>query len=351
MKALLFVVALAALAEAKPTDDAKATYTAQLAAGHAAQHAQKWDDAVAAFTKALAAVPDDPTALTELGWTQYLRGDLAAALAATQKAVRSDGAPEVRGAALYNLGLIAEKQGDKARAIAAYTESLKVRPHSVVRAALAKLDAKAAAASDPFAAVAMVKIKSIDAFCAAQPSQPELGEDGCTCGEEAIAGIDAFEITRRCHTGGGQPATEQHWLAWKTDSTWYATATPIAEPTVSRRCGYQAALTGVEQGKRQVITLAAEGTCGDGFNDDSWTERALIVVGKRGKAPVATPPIVIARREVLTREQKEQPPVVDFSLAATWRANGSLELSGKTKGLDPSAAHDLVGPHALSIVR
>lgn len=346
-----WLILVPALAHAKPTEQAKADYRAQVAAGHTAQHARKWDDAVAAFTKALVAVPDDPTALTELGWTQYLKGDLAAALAATQKAVGSDGAPEIRGAALYNLGLIVEKQGDKPRAIDAYARSLKLRPNSVVRAALAKLDAKAAAATDPFAAVAMVPIESIDAFCAAQVAHPELGEDRCTCGDEPIAGIDAFEVQRTCATGGGQPAAEQRWLAWKTGSAWYATAAPIAEPTVSRRCGFQATLTGVQQGRRQVITMASEGICGDGFNDDSWTESSLFVVGLRGKTPVATPPIVTARKETRTRDERAQPSAVDIQLKASWGADGALTLSGRTKGLDASEAHDLVGRHVLSLDR
>ena len=151
---LLAIVRLAAAGAAQAAPKAKATvspevhkkYGELMALGHKSQQKKDWKSAIGAFEKAVEAVPDDPAALTELGWTAYLAKDLDKAEAATKRAVASDGAPNIRGAALYNLGLIAEARHDTKGAIAAYIASIKARPHSVVRAALAKLDMAAAAA-------------------------------------------------------------------------------------------------------------------------------------------------------------------------------------------------------------
>ena len=59
------------------------------------------------------------TVLGELGWTAYLMKDYAKAKDATQKAIAHQPAPNIRGAALYNLGLIDEAQHDTAGAVAA----------------------------------------------------------------------------------------------------------------------------------------------------------------------------------------------------------------------------------------
>src|SRR5215470_3007299 len=126
MRALAVVVLLTLPALADPKG--------LLRKGRDLQGAKKYAEAIAAFEEALKLQPDDPTVLGELGWTAYLMKDYAKAKDATQKAIARQPAPNIRGAALYNLGLIDEAKGDTAGAVTAYTESLRARPNATVRA-------------------------------------------------------------------------------------------------------------------------------------------------------------------------------------------------------------------------
>jgi Tfp pilus assembly protein PilF len=164
---LLSTTATSALADAPPslTPDAKAHYKTALAKARKLQAAKKYADATAAFNDALAAAPGDATVLGELGWTAYLAKDYKTAEEITRKAVAAQAVPNVRGATLYNLGLIQEQNGDKAGAIASYAASLKARPNAVVAARLKTLDANAAAAADPYAPHALTGYASIAELC------------------------------------------------------------------------------------------------------------------------------------------------------------------------------------------
>jgi len=125
---------------AAPTDADVKRYQAIMDEG--AKAAKKGDHAgaVAAFDRALAIKPNDQAALTDQGWSAFQMHALDRAEAITRKAIAAGGDPRRTAAAQYNLGRILEERGNKAGAIAAYQESLKLRPNRVVSARLAGLD-------------------------------------------------------------------------------------------------------------------------------------------------------------------------------------------------------------------
>jgi tetratricopeptide (TPR) repeat protein len=108
----------------------------------AAKAAKKGDHAGAltAYDRALAIRPNDQAALTDQGWSAFQLHALDRAEAITRRAIAAAGDPRRTAAAQYNLGRILEERGNKAGAVAAYQESLKLRPNRAVSARLASLD-------------------------------------------------------------------------------------------------------------------------------------------------------------------------------------------------------------------
>ena len=205
-------------------------YDAQLKKGRAAQGKKAYADAIAAFHACVKIAPGDATALGELGWTAYLKKDLALAESSTRQALAATGSPALRGAVLYNLGLIEEAKSDKPAAIAAYSQSLLVRPNGVVRATLAKLSPEAAAAFDPWKPVALAgPFASIEAYCKTTPkTTPEEFECECTTDDtKAIkralpAGILQVETVRHgCHAHASEAGEVDYGIAVKVASGWY----------------------------------------------------------------------------------------------------------------------------------
>ncbi len=131
------------------------TYRQGLSEGRKLHKAKDYAGAVKAFEKALAVNPDDPRALSELGYAAFFAKDYKYAEESTKKALDRSSDPELRGATLYNLGLIYEANGKNADAITAYMQSLEARPNRVVREALAKLDPTKAALYDPLKPIAL----------------------------------------------------------------------------------------------------------------------------------------------------------------------------------------------------
>lgn len=97
---------------------------------------RKGGGSIADLRAALAAIPDDPVALQELGLALYRNGDLKESEAATRRAIERTREPKLRAAALYNLGLLLEDRGDLAGALDAYRRSQQDRPHTAVAARL-----------------------------------------------------------------------------------------------------------------------------------------------------------------------------------------------------------------------
>lgn len=335
---------VAAAGKHEPSDADRAKYTKALAAGRAAQAKKDWKTAVARFSEAQLAIPDDATALGELGWTAFLAGNLDIAEQMTRKAIAAGGAPDPTGAAWFNLGLIEEKKGDKPAAIAAYTASLRLRPHGVVRAALARIDAKAAAAADPYQPVAMAPIASIDAWCKTQPQSDD--DTSCTCTHEALQ--PGFEhVVQGCAEKHREVGTDYHRLALRVGTAWFLTP-PVVTGSVNFHCSWDfLSTTGTAQGKRFVAELKEKGECSNGIHEDEWATTTIVAVGTRKGVAMATPPIGITRREKEVDEGKRLRDV-DLDVKFAWTAKG-FALTGKTTGIERGAATDLVGEHAVEL--
>ncbi len=107
-------------------------YARHLRSGRAHAKGKRWGEAVGEFEKALAAVPMDDRALSELGWAAFQAGDYDKAEKANADSVRVSSTPELKAASLYNLGRVAEAKKDVDRAAALYADSLVLRPNKAV---------------------------------------------------------------------------------------------------------------------------------------------------------------------------------------------------------------------------
>ena len=124
------------------TQAARKEYRRRLSTGRKLARARKWGEATVELEAALAAIPMDGRALSELGWAAFQAGDHARARKASADAVRVTSEPALKAASLYNLGRIAEAQGDATSAARSYTESLALRPSKTVVARLTALGGK-----------------------------------------------------------------------------------------------------------------------------------------------------------------------------------------------------------------
>ena len=351
---LLALITTAAYADApkKPALSAadQKAYKAALKKGRELEGKKQFPQAIAQFEAALQVAPDDAAALAEIGWTAFQAKDLKRAEQATKKALANQAAPNIRGAVLFNLGMIREAQNDKAGAIAAYKESLSVRPNAIVRAQLAKLDSSATTAEGLAAAALSSPHASIDAYCKTQPKTHNDGDVtlDCTCGEklDAPAAIAAFR--RTCQAG--QYGTVEYMIAIKDAAGFHVGA--LREYDFNRHCDESVTFKNVKaDGAQLLVEYAVEGGCEGGDISDDWTERDLVIINT-GKTPAMTTPLMLQRLEHHQEDafaDKPKPPVTvtDVALTYTWK-DGKLELTGKTKGLDKKEAGKLVGVHTLT---
>jgi len=139
---------------------ASKTYAAALGEGRAATRAKKYDDAVAAFDKALVAKPGDARALSERGYARLLAKDWAKATKDLERALEGTTDPDLMGPIYFNMGLVAEGKGDADAARVAFARSNAVKP---TKAAQSKLDGKSKC-------VAVVDRKKVKATVAANVS-------------------------------------------------------------------------------------------------------------------------------------------------------------------------------------
>lgn len=119
-------------------------YSASLSKGRQLADAGKIAEARQAFSDCLTIAPDDPTALSELGWIEMRAKELDQAEATTRKAIARAGTPNLRAASLFNLGMILSKRNDPKGATEALMSSLRLRPNATALAELRKLDPTAA---------------------------------------------------------------------------------------------------------------------------------------------------------------------------------------------------------------
>jgi tetratricopeptide (TPR) repeat protein len=347
-----------------PAADVLKQARALLSKGRKLEDKKQYAEAIAAFEALTKLVPDDAVALSELGFTAYLAKDLGKAETATRAALARQATPSVKGATLYNLGLIQEARGDKAGAIVSYLESLRVRPHAVVLARLAKLDATAAAALDPYRPAPLASVASVDAFCKALPAKDEAGF-ACGChhpeplrATKLAAPFDAVEVfTRTCeeNSPGREPFGDTtDYVAVKVGGAWYVDKLGVR--TYNHHCTTNATYDDATvTAGHLLLAYAEDGDCVGGDREGTWKVSRVAVLGVGpSQAASAMPVLAVRQHETEQTEMFDDPPgavktTADVELTLDWSTPGSLTVAGtKTVGLEKAAAKRLLGTHALA---
>ncbi len=117
---------------APPTKAVRRDFRGRMKQGRDLEKQGKHAEAMAEFEAALKLVPNNPRALSELGWAAFKANHLTRSIEASRTAVNGETDPRVAAASLYNLGRALEAKGDRAGALAAYEESLDRRPSQTV---------------------------------------------------------------------------------------------------------------------------------------------------------------------------------------------------------------------------
>ncbi|HEU4537637.1 MAG TPA: tetratricopeptide repeat protein, partial [Polyangiaceae bacterium] len=147
-------------------------YLEALKAARAAHQQGDPAAALAGFDRALEVYPDDPRALSEKGWVEFLGGALDAAERDTRKALGRSVDVELLGSGYYNLGRIQEGRGNKDAALASYLSSLKVRPNETVKKRALELDPAAVGRGPVTPRLLAGPFKTLAAFCDAAKKEP-----------------------------------------------------------------------------------------------------------------------------------------------------------------------------------
>jgi len=362
--ALALPVVAAAAPKAHPPLSAadRKTSATMLAKARGQQAKKDYAGAIATLEKLIELVPDDAVALGELGFTAYLAKDLKKAEEFTRRSLDAQATPSVRGAALFNLGMIQEDRGDKAGAIASYLASLQARPNATVLAKLDKLDATAASALDPYRPVPLASSASIVAFCKTLPAAYPDGygnEFTCTCGKieklgtrRVAAPFEAAEVfTRTCEArpdpGRDSYGAVEDFAAVKVAGAWYVSR--MGSHEFNRACDSEMTYaSATATGPRLLVEYHEEGSCGRGLLTEWKTDRVVAFGVGASKAASAMPALAVVQHEGGMDGSDAPKDRVDVQLDLVWGADNALEVKGvKTKGLDATAAKRLVGKHAV----
>lgn len=121
-------------AEPAPAAADRKVYLDALAEGRAAVRDKRYREAIAAFGRALGAMPHEPRALAERGQARLLAGDLEGAAADLQGAERLGPDDRLAAHLWFNLGLIDEQRGEPARARSAFARSYLLSPTPAIKA-------------------------------------------------------------------------------------------------------------------------------------------------------------------------------------------------------------------------
>jgi tetratricopeptide (TPR) repeat protein len=222
-----------------------ASYRSLLRDGRTRVRDKEYAAGIASYERALALRPGDPRLLVELGWAAFLDGDLERAAQATRQGLLGTREDKAKGAALYNLGRIAEKRGQKAEAADLYRESLAVRPNAIVEKRLNGLGVEtAAAAASPEAPSELGPLEgpfpSLEAVCAALVPDfaGEGGRVGCAKDDVQQLEIGQGPLVRALllpmwrsyfDVGGPEDAAEvARYLVVETSKGFYRTRTWVS---------------------------------------------------------------------------------------------------------------------------
>ena len=189
-----------------PTAAQRADYKKHMKSGWALQKQSKWAEAVKEFEAALVAIDGDQRALGELGFSAASAGDFVKARRADEQAVQVAGDKKVKAAALYNLGQVLEKSGDKDGALRAYHASVQLRPNDTVDKAIAHLGSTPSA-EPPFCGKGE---KPCDCITRAQWGGDEAKCAVRTDPPSPIAGLRVFHVKRDLHSESWDYMLDEH---------------------------------------------------------------------------------------------------------------------------------------------
>lgn len=127
-------------AQPELTDEQRKRWRGHIQTGRKHAEAREWAPAVMEFEAALRLTPDDAMALNELSFVALQAGDVLKAKQAGSGALNRAVDPRLKAAALYNLGRIAEREGDAPGAKSYYLQSEALRPGQEVYQRRAGLD-------------------------------------------------------------------------------------------------------------------------------------------------------------------------------------------------------------------
>lgn len=139
-------------------------YRVLLRKGREQVQAKSYKEGIETFVEALKLDPNDSRLLSELGFAALLDGQLDLAQRSTLDSLRFTQDKKLKGAALYNLGRIAEAKDDKEGAASYYARSLEIRPdNKIVAQRLAALKVAAPTPEAVASACGFDPISPVDA--------------------------------------------------------------------------------------------------------------------------------------------------------------------------------------------
>lgn len=339
-------------------------YATLLNQGRQLERANKLADATKALTECLKLIPDDATALSELGYVQFRAGNHAEAETTTRKAIARADRAELRAASLYNLGLIlqarAGDKGDKAGTIAAFEQSLRLRPNPAVSAALTKLDPKAVArvraAITPMKGptapsdVSGVKLSEDVCWRSLAETWPDLNvqqdqDRSCTEVKVKLPADSPFLDVRIWQSVGEYGWNkEADTLAIRTKNGWYLTQFDAFWSNRWSNGANKVVSAEVRTlGKSRVLDLRWQASVDewawgmdaakDRYNQEGRVQKTtymlLAGIGPSG-APSVTAPIPIAAEATFGEKRTIQPSEVSSSLTVTFPPDGGVLFAGPT---------------------
>lgn len=368
-----------------PTAEQQKKYKEALNLGRTLEKKNDWAGAMAAFDSALAAIPNDATAYSEISVCGFQKKDYRLAEDAARKSVAFANNPKVRAASLYNLGRVQEQRGEKDAAVESYSQSLLDRPNKTVRERLLKIDPKAAAATDPVAPKPMEgPFASLEKWCKDNTDRSACEENG-ESGENADGDEKKPEFTcnwdkpeqsvdkpaapykevryfgTECSQRGGDLINADYYLAIKLATGWYIAGQAGStfnsmKQTNELKVEKLEVRSAVPGGAPLVILRTSASSDYRGTDDVDSTWLNVAGVGPSGR-PSATAQILLSQTdtqmdiETMDEDGNGKETSSGATLEATFLPDGVLEIKGPFKkvggGIDPDRMAPLLGKHQL----
>jgi tetratricopeptide (TPR) repeat protein len=362
---------------APPTKEARRAYRKHLAAGRKHGVKSEWGEARVEFEAALAAIPHDGRALSELAWAAFNAGDHERARQAGREAVAAAGDPRLKAASLYNLGRVEEASARKDQAARLYRESLALRPSKTVEARLAGLGKEVEAEAAGTGLPCPEPRPDADDLCAclgsfAEAWNKDTPEDDRACNAEDAPGLAGWSIV---HATLSQD-TESIYLAARGPAGWSIVA-ELAEVYSPGAFGVSEEwkLISIRErtlGGRRVVEIVGQHDRTDSdagiaeVESESATRLTVCVVGANGApttCPLEVPTKLSYEREKLEFEdehgvpeevdeetKKLQTPGLPISRQAELRVDLGEDGTATVqlvKGSADDAFRAALGPHRL----